>query len=59
MKTETRQSFWRERLRSEFTANGLGVALDVASKRIAELEDALEHAEEVARQAVNIYEETK
>ncbi len=53
------KSEWRERLHAEFLANGLGAMLDVATKRIDELESALKEAEEVARQAVNLYEQSK
>lgn len=50
---------WRERLRLEFVAKGMGQMLDTAARRIDELETALKEAEEVARQAVNLYEQSK
>jgi len=53
------QTDWRERLRLEFLSKGVGPMLDTASKRIDELESALKEAEEVARQAVNLYEQSK
>lgn len=53
------QTDWRERLRLEFLYKGMGPMLDTTSKRIDELESALKEAEEVARQAVNLYEQSK
>lgn len=50
---------WREKLRLEFVGNGMGSMLDVAAKRINELETALKEAEEIARQAIAIYEQGK
>ena len=35
---------WREKLRLEFVGNGMGPMLDIASKRINELEAALKEA---------------
>lgn len=50
---------WREKLRIEWVRNGAGAMLDMASKRINELESDLKESKEVARQAVNLYEQSK
>lgn len=60
METQTFiQTDWREKLRLEFIANGMGSMLDLASKRIQDLENALENERDTVRQVIAYMEASK